>query len=159
MRRRPPPPTKEGNTGDRLDTNTFIAQNGTYNGKSPSSTMRTPTKGHHSPHVSDQHLLTIQGPWTNYIFIIFWLLAPWNLTLTARNFFDIKWPEPKSHSIEVDGWHESLIKFLWLGIFILSWNMSGMKATFQIVHMGGSAPTTSRAGHLAKYSQVWAASV
>merc|ERR1712045_337617 len=25
MRRRPPPPTKEGNTGDRLDTNTFIA--------------------------------------------------------------------------------------------------------------------------------------
>jgi len=50
MRRRPPPPTKEGNTGDRLDTNTFIAQNGTINGKSPHATLRTPTKGHHSPH-------------------------------------------------------------------------------------------------------------
>ena len=49
MRRRPPPPTKEGNTGDRLDTNTFIAQNGTL----PSNgTMKTPTKGYHSPHVS-----------------------------------------------------------------------------------------------------------
>merc|ERR1712209_382761 len=32
MRRRPPPPTKEGNTGDRLDTNTFISHNGTMNG-------------------------------------------------------------------------------------------------------------------------------
>ena len=52
MRRRPPPPTKEGNTGDRLDTNTFISHNGTLNGKSPHGTLRTPTKGYHSPHVS-----------------------------------------------------------------------------------------------------------
>jgi len=50
MRRRPPPPTKEGNTGDRLDTNTFISHNGTLNGKSPHGTLRTPTKGYHSPH-------------------------------------------------------------------------------------------------------------
>ena len=52
MRRRPPPPTKEGNTGDRLDTNTFVSQNGTLNGKSPYNTLRTPTKAQHSPHVS-----------------------------------------------------------------------------------------------------------
>merc|ERR1719244_763918 len=46
MRRRPPPPTKEGNTGDRLDTNTFVSSNGTLNpGKSPHGTLRTPTKG------------------------------------------------------------------------------------------------------------------
>merc|ERR1712227_521020 len=37
MRRRPPPPTKDGNTGDRLDTNTFVSQNGTLNGKFPYS--------------------------------------------------------------------------------------------------------------------------
>jgi len=47
MRRRPPAPTKEGNTGDRLDTNTFISQNGTLGpAKSPGSTLRTPTRGH-----------------------------------------------------------------------------------------------------------------
>jgi len=50
MRRRPPPPTKDGNTGDRLDTNTFVSQNGTLNGKSPYNTLRTPTKAQHSPH-------------------------------------------------------------------------------------------------------------
>lgn len=55
MRRRPPPPTKDGNTGDRLDTNTFISQNGTLNGKSPHGTLRTPTKGYHSPHVSTKY--------------------------------------------------------------------------------------------------------
>jgi len=48
MRRRAPPPTKEGKTQlQGLDTNTFIAQNGTL----PSNgTMKTPTKGYHSPH-------------------------------------------------------------------------------------------------------------
>ena len=53
MRRRPPPPTKEGNTGDRLDTNTFVSHNGTLNGKSPHATLRTPTKGYHSPQVNN----------------------------------------------------------------------------------------------------------
>ena len=50
MRRRAPPPTKEGGAQlQGLDTNTFIAQNGTL----PSNgTMKTPTKGYHSPHVS-----------------------------------------------------------------------------------------------------------
>ena len=52
MRRRAPPPTKEGVSGDRLDTNTFISQNGTLNGKSPYNTLKTPTKRHQSPHVS-----------------------------------------------------------------------------------------------------------
>ena len=57
MRRRLPPPTKEP-SGDRLDTNTFVSGNGTLasNGKSPLSTMRTPTKGQHSPHVSSSQL-------------------------------------------------------------------------------------------------------
>ena len=53
MRRRPPPPTKEANTGDRLDTNTFVSHNGTLNGKSPYATLRTPTKGNHSPQVNN----------------------------------------------------------------------------------------------------------
>jgi hypothetical protein len=26
MRKRPPPPTKDGSTGERLDTNTFVSQ-------------------------------------------------------------------------------------------------------------------------------------
>ena len=51
MRRRLPPPTKEP-SGDRLDTNTFVSGTLASNGKSPHSTMRTPTKAHHSPHVS-----------------------------------------------------------------------------------------------------------
>ena len=29
MRRPQPPPTKEGNTGERIDTNTFVANTGT----------------------------------------------------------------------------------------------------------------------------------
>ena len=29
MRRRPPPPTKEGNNGERIDTNTFVSNTGT----------------------------------------------------------------------------------------------------------------------------------
>lgn len=49
MRRRPPPPTKEP-SGDRLDTNTFVSGTLASNGKSPHSTMRTPTKAQHSPH-------------------------------------------------------------------------------------------------------------
>ena len=61
MRRRPPPPTKDGNTGDRLDTNTFVSQNGTLNGKSPYNTLRTPTKAQHSPHVSTLHNLIQTG--------------------------------------------------------------------------------------------------
>jgi len=47
MRRPLPPPTKEGNLGERLDTNTFISSNGTLKpGQSPHGTLKTPTKGH-----------------------------------------------------------------------------------------------------------------
>ncbi|XP_023324423.1 unc-112-related protein [Eurytemora carolleeae] len=41
MRRRPPVPTKEGNTGERIDTNTFVSQTGTL--RSPNTSMNTPT--------------------------------------------------------------------------------------------------------------------
>lgn len=62
MRRRLPPPTKEGNTGDRLDTNTFISSNGTLNpGKSPHGTLRTPTKGY-----SPQGTLNGNGNYSPY---------------------------------------------------------------------------------------------
>jgi len=45
MRRRPPPPTKDGANGERIDTNTFVANTGTLSQKSPHNTMKTPTKG------------------------------------------------------------------------------------------------------------------
>merc|ERR1719402_2045635 len=45
MRRRPPPPTKEGNNGERIDTNTFVSNTGTLSTKSPHNTMKTPVKG------------------------------------------------------------------------------------------------------------------
>ena len=61
MRRKPLPPTKDGNTGERIDTNTFIMQNGDYsrNGGSLNGTLRSPktpttlqrnggNKGYHS---------------------------------------------------------------------------------------------------------------
>ena len=60
MRRRPPPPTKEP-SGDRLDTNTFVSGTLASNGKSPLSTMRTPTKAQHSPHVSKSQLANSNG--------------------------------------------------------------------------------------------------
>jgi len=46
MRRRQPPPTKEGNNGERIDTNTFVSNTGTLSHKSPHNTMKTPTRGH-----------------------------------------------------------------------------------------------------------------
>merc|ERR1719402_462964 len=45
MRRRPPAPTKEGNNGERIDTNTFVSNTGTLSTKSPHNTMKTPVKG------------------------------------------------------------------------------------------------------------------
>jgi len=58
MRRKPPPPTKEGNKGERIDTNTFVMQNGDYSRSNGSlnGTLRTPKtptlqkngKGYHS---------------------------------------------------------------------------------------------------------------
>ena len=59
MRRKPLPLTKEGNTGERIDTNTFILQNGEYSRSNGSlngtlKSPRTPTtlqknsKGYHS---------------------------------------------------------------------------------------------------------------
>jgi len=50
MRRRPPPPTKEGNNGERIDTNTFVSNTGTLSHKSPHNTLKTPTRGH-SPQI------------------------------------------------------------------------------------------------------------
>lgn len=52
MRRRPAPLTKEVNPGDRIDTNTFVSQNGTLRSPhsgTPSSTLRTPKPNRHSP--------------------------------------------------------------------------------------------------------------
>merc|ERR1719193_1838869 len=46
MRRRQPPPTKEGNNGERIDTNTFVSNTGTLSHKSPHNTLKTPTRGH-----------------------------------------------------------------------------------------------------------------
>ena len=63
MRRKPPPPTKEANTGERIDTNTFILSNGDYSRSNGSlnGTLRSPRtpstlpkngKGYHSNPVS-----------------------------------------------------------------------------------------------------------
>lgn len=54
MRKRPPPPTKEGNNGERLDTNTFVSQTGTLRSpnssfNTPNATLRTPKVARHSP--------------------------------------------------------------------------------------------------------------
>lgn len=54
MRKRPPPPTKDGSNGERLDTNTFVSQNGTLRSpnssfNTPNATLRTPKAARHSP--------------------------------------------------------------------------------------------------------------
>ncbi len=65
LRRKAPPPTKEGNKGERIDTNTFVAQNGlndySRSNGSLNGTLRSPRtpiltknggKGYHSNPVS-----------------------------------------------------------------------------------------------------------
>ena len=70
MRRKPLPLTKEGNTGERIDTNTFILQNGEYSRSNGSlngtlKSPRTPTtlqknsKGYHSNPVCTYSVLYI----------------------------------------------------------------------------------------------------
>jgi len=52
MRKRPAAPTKEVHSGERIDTNTFVSQNGTLRSPSaqtPTSTLRTPKPQRHSP--------------------------------------------------------------------------------------------------------------
>ena len=81
MRRKPPPPTKEANTGERIDTNTFILSNGDYSRSNGSlnGTLRSPRtpstlpkngKGYHSNPVSK-----FPANWTSLIFCFYALFG------------------------------------------------------------------------------------
>lgn len=55
LKKRPPPPTKDGKTGERIDTNTFISKNDRryHSNGSLNGTLRTPHKNGNTPFYSN----------------------------------------------------------------------------------------------------------
>ncbi|XP_059086397.1 unc-112-related protein-like isoform X3 [Tigriopus californicus] len=69
LKKRPPPPTKDGKTGERIDTNTFISNTGRryHSNGSLNGTLRTPHKNGNAPFYSNPGTLRNgnYSPYTN----------------------------------------------------------------------------------------------